>query len=77
VHDAFKAMPVKTDRSDARGTAQLMRLGWFQPVHCKSLPPQGLPAIVTARKQMQNKHHDLGTSLRGIFRRDFEAGCAT
>lgn len=29
VRDAFKAMPVKTDRKDARGIAQLMRLGWF------------------------------------------------
>jgi transposase len=38
VRDAFKAMPVKTDRNDARGIAQLMRLGWFRPVHCKSLP---------------------------------------
>jgi transposase len=28
VRDAFKAMPVKTDRNDARGIAQLMRLGW-------------------------------------------------
>jgi hypothetical protein len=37
VRDAFKAMPVKTDRTDARGIAQLMRLGWFRPVHCKSL----------------------------------------
>ena len=38
VRDAFKAMPVKTDRKDARGIAQLMRLGWFRPMHCKSLP---------------------------------------
>jgi transposase len=29
VRDAFKAMPVKTDRKDARGIAQLIRLGWF------------------------------------------------
>jgi transposase len=41
VRDAFKAMPVKTDRNDARGIAQLMRLGWFRPVHCKSVAAQG------------------------------------
>ena len=41
VRDAFKAMPVKTDRNDARGIAQLMRLGWFRPVHCKSLARAG------------------------------------
>src|SRR6266853_4091968 len=31
VSDAFKAMPVKSDRNDARKIAQLMRLGWFRP----------------------------------------------
>src|SRR5215216_7857972 len=40
VRDAFKAMPVKADRKDARGIAQLMRLGWFRPVHCKSASAQ-------------------------------------
>ena len=68
VRDAFKAMPVKTDRTDARGIAQLMRLGWFRPVHCKSLPAQELRAILTARKLVQNKRHDLEMSLRGILR---------
>jgi transposase len=50
VRDAFKAMPVKTDRNDARGIAQLLRLGWFRPVHCKSLPAQEVRAVLTARK---------------------------
>ena len=68
VRDAFKAMPVKTDRKDARGIAQLMRLGWFRPVHCKSLPSQELRAILTARKLVQGKRHDLEMSLRGILR---------
>ncbi len=50
VRDAFKAMPIKTDRNDARGIAQLMRLGWFRPVHCKSAPAQETRAVLTARK---------------------------
>ncbi len=37
VRSAFKAMTVKTDRKDALGIAHLMRMGWFRPVHCKSL----------------------------------------
>jgi transposase len=68
VRDAFKAMPVKTDRNDARGIAQLMRLGWFRPVHCKSLPAQEVRAVLTARKLVQGKHHDIEMSLRGILR---------
>ncbi len=29
VRNAFKTMPVKTDRKDARGIAELMRVGWY------------------------------------------------
>src|SRR5204862_7400311 len=53
VHKALETMPVKTDRNDARGIAQLMRLGWFKPVHCKSLAAQETRAVLTARKLMQ------------------------
>jgi transposase len=68
VRDAFKAMPVKTDRKDARGIAQLMRLGWFRPVHCKSVPAQETRALLTARKLLQGKRNDVETSLRGVLR---------
>src|SRR5437588_8899024 len=68
VRDAFKAMPVKSDRNDARGIAQLMRLGWFRPVHCKSLPAQEVRAVLTARKLVQSKLLDVENSLRGILR---------
>jgi transposase len=68
VHDAFKAMPVKSDRNDARGIAQLMRLGWFRPVHCKSMAAQEVRAILTARKLVQSKLLDVENSLRGILR---------
>ena len=64
----FKAMPVKTDRNDARGIAQLMRLGWFRPVHCKSMAAQEVRALLTARKLVQTKLHDVEMSLRGILR---------
>src|SRR5437870_11174329 len=55
VRDAFKAMPVKTDRKDARGIAQLVRLGWFRPVHCKSMEAQETRALLTSRKRVQSK----------------------
>lgn len=68
VRDAFKAMPVKSDRNDARGIAQLMRLGWFRPVHCKSIGAQETRAVLTARKLVQSKLRDVENSLRGILR---------
>jgi transposase len=68
VRNAFKIMPVKTDRKDARGIAQLMRLGWFRPVHCKSLPAQETRSLLGARKLLQGKLHDIELSLRGTLR---------
>jgi transposase len=68
VRDAFKAMPVKSDRNDARNIAQLMRLGWFRPVHCKSMSAQETRAMLTARKLIQSKLQDIENSLRGILR---------
>ena len=53
VRDAFKAMPVKTDRNDARGIAQLMRLGWFRPVHCKSMSAQETRALLSTRRLIE------------------------
>ena len=68
VRKAFEAMPVKSDRNDARGIAQLMRLGWFRPVHCKSMGAQETRSLLTARKLVQSKLRDLENSLRGILR---------
>jgi transposase len=68
VRDAFKAMSVKTDRNDARNIAQLMRLGWFRPVHCKSIEAQETRAVLSARKLLQSKLLDVQNSLRGILR---------
>src|ERR1700739_3960013 len=50
VSDAFKAMPVKSDRNDARNIAQLMRLGWFRPVHCKSMGAQEIRGVRQGRR---------------------------
>jgi transposase len=61
-------MPVKTDRKDARGIAQLMRLKWFRAVHCKSLGAQEVRAVLGARKLLQIKLHDIELSLCGTLR---------
>jgi transposase len=68
VRNAFKIMPVKTDRKDARGIAQLIRLGWFRPVHCKSLGAQATRSLLGARKLLQSKLHDIELSVRGTLR---------
>jgi transposase len=68
VKAALSAMTVKTDRRDARGIAQLLRMGWYRPVHCKTLPSQEVRAIITARKTLLAKLVDIELSMRGILR---------
>ena len=68
VRRAFEIMPVKTDRKDAHGIADLMRMGWFRPVHCKSIDAQETRAMLTARKLVQKQVFEVESSLRGILR---------
>src|SRR5215472_18114192 len=68
VKAALSAMTVKTDRKDARGIAQLLRMGWFRPVHPKSVRSQEVRALLVARKLLQNKLKDVELSIRGILR---------
>src|ERR1700733_15605220 len=68
VRNAFKIMPVKTDRKDARGIAQLIRMGWFRPVHCKSVAAQETRSLLGARKLLQSKLHDIELGLRSAIR---------
>ena len=68
VKAALSAMAIKTDRRDARGIAQLLRMGWYRPMHRKSVPSQEVRALLAARKQMQIKAMDLEQTLRGLLR---------
>ena len=65
---ALSAMAIKTDRRDAHGIAQLLRMGWYRPVHRKSVPLQEVRALLAARKQMQIKAIDLEQTVRGLLR---------
>lgn len=69
VKAALSAMTVKTDRKDARGIAQLLRMGWFRPVHVKSVASQDTRAVLVGRKLVQSKLLDVELSIRGILRR--------
>jgi transposase len=68
VKAALSAMMVKTDRKDARGLAQLIRMGWFRPVHAKSMGSQEVRALLVARKQLLGRLIDVELSIRGILR---------
>lgn len=68
VKAALSAMTVKTDRKDARGLAQLTRMGWFRPVHAKSMGSQEVRALLVARKQLLGRLINVELSIRRILR---------
>ena len=68
VKAALKAMPIKTDRRDAEGIARLLQMGWFRPVHCKSVSSQEMRALLTSRKSVQDAIISMELSLRGVLR---------
>src|SRR6202040_1073735 len=84
VKAGLSAMRNKTDRNDARGIAQLVRLGWVRQVHVKSKGAQQIRMVLVNRQPLLPKALDLENSVRGslkvfglrigtVSRRTFEA----
>ncbi|KKM83700.1 hypothetical protein LCGC14_1306640 [marine sediment metagenome] len=68
VNAALSAMRNKTDKTDARGIAQVLRSGWYSPVYIKSREAHALRALLSSRKAVQKKCIDLANEVRGLFR---------
>jgi len=68
VNAAPSAMRNKTDRTDARGIAQVLRTGWFSPVHMKSREAHGVRALLNTRKALLKKTMDLANEVRGLLK---------
>ncbi len=64
----LKAQVNKTDRNDARGIAQMMRVNLFRPVHVKTLTSQNRRALLSARKLLQEKAIAIENDIRGLLR---------
>jgi len=68
VNAALSAMRNKTDKNDARGIAQVLRTGWFSPVHMKSREAHGVRALLSTRKALLKKTMDLANECRGLLK---------
>ena len=64
----LKARINKTDRNDARGIAQMIRVGIYRPVHVKTLRSQKLRMLLTHRKLLQSKAIAIENDLRCTLR---------
>jgi transposase len=64
----LKAQINQTDRNDARGIAQMMRVRLYRPMHVKTLGGQKLRMLLTHRKLLQSKAIAIENDLRGTLR---------
>lgn len=64
----LKAQVNKTDRNDARGIAQMMRVNLYRPVHVKTLASQKHRALLRSRKLLQEKALAIESDIRGLLR---------
>jgi transposase len=62
----LKAQIHKTDRNDARGIAQMMRVGLYRPVHVKT--SQKLRMLLTHRKLLQSQAIAIENDVRATLR---------
>jgi transposase len=65
---ATSAMPVKTDRIDARNIAWALQAGWYRVVHVKSQATHKLRALLRSRELLVKSRGMLDNHLRGILK---------
>lgn len=59
---------IRTDRSDARGIADMMRLGHYRPVHVKSRASQLLRTTLIARRKFAEQMVAIEATIRGLLK---------
>ena len=65
---SLSAMRNKTDRHDARGIAQMMRVGLYRAVHVKSRESHEFRLLLTNRKTVSRKCLDIENEIRGSLK---------
>jgi transposase len=65
---ALKMQMNKTDQNDAEGLAQIIRTGWYRPVHVKSVDAHRARALLGARAQLVGMTTRLSNHIRGLLK---------
>jgi len=58
----------KSDRNDARGLAEMARMGWYREAKVKSLESRQVRATLTARAKLVDLRRDLENQMRGLLK---------
>jgi transposase len=65
---ALSTRPTKSDRSDARGLAEMLRMGRYRAVTAKSFASHERLALLAARRRFVKNRMDLDGQVRGLLK---------
>lgn len=67
-HAALSVRMNKSDQNDARGLAELVRVGWYREVKVKSEESQKVRAILVARSRLVSMRRDIENHVRSLIK---------
>jgi transposase len=67
-HAALSVRMNKSDQNDARGLAELVRVGWYREIKVKSEESQKIRAILVARARLVSMRRDIENQVRSLIK---------
>jgi transposase len=67
-HAALSVRMNKSDQNDARGLAELVRIGWYREVKVKSEESQRIRSILVARSRLVGIRRDIENQVRSMIK---------
>jgi transposase len=67
-HAALSVRMNKSDQNDARGLAELVRVGWYREVKVKSEESRKVRAILVARSRLVSMRRDIENQVRSLIK---------
>ena len=67
-HAALSVRMNKSDQNDARGLAELVRVGWYREVKVKSEESQTIRALLVARARLVSMRRDIENQVRSLIK---------
>jgi len=69
-HAALSVRMNKSDQNDARGLAELVRIGWYREVQVKSQESQFMRSLLVARSRLVAIRRDIENQVRGMLKEE-------
>jgi len=67
-HAVLSMRPTKSDRNDARGLADMLRMGWFREVHAKRFTSHERRTVLVVRHRLVSMRTELDAQIRGMLK---------